>query len=110
MTYKTKIGLDENIVAALCYVGFWITGIIFLLTEKENKFVRFHAMQSLLVFLPLSVIIFLIAWIPYVGWVIADFMGFPSMMIMVLFAFMAYRGMKFKIPLVGNYVDNLIYK
>ena len=110
MTYKTKIGLNENIVAALCYAGFWITGIIFLLIEKENKFVRFHAMQSLVVFLPLSVIIFLIAWVPYVGWVIADFMGFPSMMIMVLFAFMAYRGMKFKIPFVGNYAYNQIYK
>ena len=110
MTYKTKIGLDENIVAALCYVGFWITGIIFLLIEQDNKFVRFHAMQSLMIFLPLSLIVFLVAWVPYVGWVIADFMGFPSIFLALLLAFLAFRGMKFKIPVIGNYAYRLIYQ
>ena len=28
----------------------WITGLIFFLAEKENRFVRFHAMQSLITF------------------------------------------------------------
>ncbi len=53
---KTKLGIEENIEALLCYAGAWITGIIFLLLEKENEFVRFHAMQSLLTFLGLFVI------------------------------------------------------
>ena len=43
---KTSSGLSKNIAAALCYVGIWVTGLIFLLLEKEDKFVRFHAMQS----------------------------------------------------------------
>ena len=110
MTYETKLGLDENIVAALSYVGIWIAGILLLLIEPANKFVRFHAMQSIMVFLPLSLIIFLVAWIPYVGWVIADFMGFPSMFLVLLLAFLAFRGMKFKIPVIGNYAYKLIYE
>ncbi|TGC09658.1 DUF4870 domain-containing protein [Methanolobus halotolerans] len=110
MAYDTKLGLDENIVAALCYVGFWITGILILLIEQDNKFVRFHAMQSVMVFLPLSLIVLLVAWIPYVGWIIADFMGFPSMFLVLLLAFLAYRGMKFKLPLIGTYAYRLIYK
>ena len=43
---KATFGLDENIASAACYVLGWLTGIIFFLMEKDNKTVRFHAMQS----------------------------------------------------------------
>src|SRR5659263_765145 len=44
---KTSMGLDENIAGALCYFLGFITGIVFLLTEKDNKFIKFHAIQSI---------------------------------------------------------------
>ena len=44
---KATFGLDENIASALTYVLTFLTGIIFILVEKENKTVRFHAMQSI---------------------------------------------------------------
>jgi len=53
---KTSTGLQENIAGLLCYVLGWVTGIIFLFIEKENKFVRFHAVQSIVVFGVLSII------------------------------------------------------
>ncbi len=108
MTYKTKIGLDENIVAALSYLGFWISGIIFLLIEPDNKFVRFHAMQSLLIFLPLSLLIFIVGWVPYVGWIIADFLGFGALFLILIFVVIAYRGILFKVPVVGTYAYKLV--
>ena len=49
-TEKTSTGLDANVAAALSYLVGFVTGIIFLLVEKENRFVRFHAMQSTLLF------------------------------------------------------------
>ena len=42
---KTSTGLPENVAGLLCYVLGWITGIVFLLIEPGNKFVRFHAFQ-----------------------------------------------------------------
>ncbi len=42
--------LKTNVAGLLCYVGFWVTGIIFLFIEKKNRLVRFHAMQSLVTF------------------------------------------------------------
>lgn len=42
-TSKTSTGLEENVTAVLCYLDWWITGIIFFLLE-ENKVVRFHVM------------------------------------------------------------------
>ena len=56
---KTSLGLEENFEAVLCYIGFWVTGLIFYFVEDKNKFVRFHAMQSILVFFPLHIF----AWI-----------------------------------------------
>jgi len=41
---KTSTGIQPNVAALLSYVLGVITGIIFYLLEKENKFVRFHAM------------------------------------------------------------------
>lgn len=54
MPAKTK--LKENVAGLICYAGFWVTGIIFLIIEKKNKTVRFHAMQSLVVFGILNII------------------------------------------------------
>jgi len=51
---KTK--MKENVAGLICYAGFWVTGIIFLIIEKKNKTVRFHAMQSLVVFGILNII------------------------------------------------------
>jgi len=48
--------LAPNKAGFLCYVGFWVTGIIFLIIERKNKLVRFHAMQSLVVFGILNII------------------------------------------------------
>src|SRR2546430_17163172 len=46
-TGKSALGLDGNLAAALGYpIG--IIAIILLIMEKENKFVKFHALQSLL--------------------------------------------------------------
>jgi uncharacterized membrane protein len=44
----TSMGIDANIAAGLSYIVGWITGLIFFLMEKQNRFVRFHAMQSIL--------------------------------------------------------------
>lgn len=54
MSYNTSLGLSENIVAALCYPVGWLSGLFFLLLERKNKFVRFHAMQSVLLFMPIA--------------------------------------------------------
>ena len=46
---KTSLGIEPHIATFLSYfLGF--TGIIFYLLEEENKFVRFHAFQSMAVF------------------------------------------------------------
>ena len=67
---QTSIGLQPNIAGLLCYVGFWITGIIFLVIEKKSQFVKFHAWQSIMTFAALNVAYLIFFRIPVIGWVI----------------------------------------
>ena len=64
---KATFGLDENIASALTYVLGFLTGIIFFLMEKENKTVRFHAMQSIITFLGLTIVYCYPSIIPFLG-------------------------------------------
>ena len=105
---KTSMGLDENIAGLLCYVVGWITGIIFLVLEKENQFVRFHALQSILTFLPLSVIALLLGWIPFVGWVLAGLVWILTFILWIVLMFKAYRGEKYKLPIAGDIAEKQI--
>lgn len=128
---KTSLGLDENIESILCYVGIWITGLIFLFAEKENKTVKFHAKQSLFLFLPLNILGIIFWWVgsPKVTYSTVDIgfgairnyptwdPGIPALVwlswiiwivIIVLFIILivtAYQGQKFKIPIIGDIAD-----
>ncbi|MEI8331401.1 MAG: hypothetical protein WCF90_07110 [Methanomicrobiales archaeon] len=66
---KATFGFDENMASATCNVLTWLTGIIFLLVERDNKTVKFHAMQSILTFLPLTIVSFIISMIPPIGFI-----------------------------------------
>jgi len=71
--------LSPNIAGLLCYVGAWITGIIFLILEKKNQWVRFHAAQSLVTFGGLAVISLIIGWLPFVGWLFNVIIGITGL-------------------------------
>ena len=102
---KTSIGLDEKLTGALCYLVLWITGIVIYLLEKDNKFVKFHAMQSILVFLPLTVISWFFTWILWwFGWLI----GLLMFILWIVLMIKAYQGEKFKLPIVGDIAEKQI--
>lgn len=45
---NSGLSLDQNLAAVLCYLFLAIGGVVFYSIEKENKFIRFAAMQSIL--------------------------------------------------------------
>jgi uncharacterized membrane protein len=102
-TEKTSTGFDANVAAALSYLVGFVTGIIFLLVEKDNKFVRFHAMQSTLVFLGIVAVDILLQIIPILGALVVVFIVIPvSALLWLLLMYKAYQGDEFKLPLVGQ--------
>jgi uncharacterized membrane protein len=105
---KTALGIDENMEGLLCYVVGFITGILFLVLEKDNKFVRFHAMQSIVTFLALFVILMVIGIIPFIGWILSGLIGLVGLILWLLLMFKAYQGEMYKLPIAGDFAEKQI--
>ena len=103
---KTASGLDENVAGALTYALGWITGLFFLVTESSNRFVRFHAFQSVILFGGLSIAWLVSMSIPPIGWFLA-FVVIPpvSAVLWLLLMFKAYQGERFKVPFAGEVAE-----
>ena len=113
---KSIFDMDENLVAACSYIFGPISGIVVLVLEKENKFVRFHALQSTIWFLFLMVVTWvltavssLISWIPIIGWVTGGLFGIVFSLGGLLYIgskiflfIQAYSQKTWKIPIIGD--------
>ena len=102
---KKGSGLPRNTAAALAYVLGWLTGLVFLILEKD-EFVRFHAMQSILVFGGLTVL----ALIPLIGIVLSPIIMIAGFVLWLVLIYKAYQGEKFKLPVVGDFAEQQLGK
>lgn len=127
-------GMDPKIAAAISYI--WIVGVIFFILEKENKFVRFHALQSILfgvansvVMILLGILAFVLTFVFGIGgamvggamqslvslliglvWLLFWVIGLLMFAGLIFAAVKAYQGKKFKLPIIGNIAENMVNK
>ena len=127
-------GMDPKIAAAISYI--WIVGLIFFFLEKENKFIRFHAMQSVLFGIANSIIMVVLVILAtiltvvfgiggaMVGGGVATLVSLFVWLIWLLFwliamamfvglifaAVKAYQGQMFKLPIIGNMAEKIANK
>jgi uncharacterized membrane protein len=105
---KTASGFDENVAGALSYGVGWISGLLFFVTEPQNTFVRFHAMQSILVFGTACVMFVVCLSIPFLGWILSIFVFYGSAALWLILMFKAYQGERFKLPIAGDIAERRI--
>jgi len=105
---KTSSGLEENVAGLLCYVLGWVSGLVFILIEKENKLVRFHAMQSIIVFGALTIVSFIFGLIPVIGGFIGGIVGLLGLVLWIVLMVKAYQGTKYKLPLSGDLAEKWV--
>jgi uncharacterized membrane protein len=120
---KSALGIDANITALIGYL-IGIVALILIFIEKDNKFVRFHAIQSVLwsVACTIGLIVVLV-----VGGIISLVLGQVSAGLGTIFGFLvillylgvilgligglifgaikAYGNSTFKLPIVGNFAE-----
>ena len=131
---KTALGLDANLGAALGYpIG--IVALIIFIMEKENRFARFHALQSLLyhvawvvIFIVMAVLFTILTFVavaigsssnaggPIVGLLslLGTLLWLGSILaylaILIFAAVKAYGGKLFKMPIIGKMAEKIVNK
>jgi uncharacterized membrane protein len=118
-TKPTSTGLAPNVAGALSYLLGVITGIIFLVLEKENRFVRFHAAQSItvsvlltLIYIGLTILSTILAVVPIIGWliglVLTLIVGLGSFVLWLLLMFRAYQGREWRVPVAEGWARRIV--
>ena len=105
---KTSMGMEQNLEGLLCYVLGWVTGIIFFIMEKDNKFIRFHAMQSIIVFGAIFVVDIILSilrvFVPFI-WILTVLLGIITFILWIVLMMKAYQGQMFKLPVAGDIAE-----
>jgi uncharacterized membrane protein len=128
-TGKSSTGLEENLGALLSYVFGWLSGLIFLLIEKDSKLVRFHAMQSILLNVCAAVVAFVLWIVMFILlMVVSQISGSLSTILGLLFTLVwlafsvgiliawvmclikAYQSQFFKLPIIGDFAEKFVSK
>jgi uncharacterized membrane protein len=104
----TSTGLSPNVAGLLCYVAGWITGIIFFVLEQKNKFVRFHAAQSIVAFGAITVAGVLLGLIPVVGGAFSSIIGIIGFIVWIIMMVKAYNGEWYKLPWAGDVAERIV--
>lgn len=110
---KTSSGLEPNVAGLLSYVLGFVTGIIFLLIEKDNKFIKFHAVQSILfsaaVFILNFIVNALVVPIIFSGLSGLAFLGLLStgltlafFVLWIMLMIKAYQNQEWELPIIGK--------
>jgi len=102
---KTATGMEENVAGLLCYVLGWVSGIVFLILDKENKFVRYHAIQSIIVFGAISIASVILSWIPFIGIFFGWILSVLALILWIVLMLKAYQGKKYKLPWAGDMAE-----
>ena len=105
---KGVAAIEFAIIAPVFFMLLWgifETGLVFFATEPHNRFVRFHAMQSILVFGAACVALIVCLSIPFLGWILSIFVFYGSAALWLVLMFKAYQGERFKLPIAGDIAE-----
>jgi uncharacterized membrane protein len=108
MSQSSGTNLEPNVAGLLCYVAGWVTGLVFFLIEKDDDFVRFHAMQSIIVFgglAILSIIFGILMLVPFLGYILFSLLWICVLILWILLMVKAYQGEKWKLPVIGDLAE-----
>ena len=98
----TSCGMKAELAAALSYVLGFVSGIVFFILEKKNEFVRFHAMQSIILFASLFVLGTIFSLIPIINWIICPLISLGAFILWIILLIKASQGEYFELPWIGK--------
>ncbi|CAM4060837.1 DUF4870 domain-containing protein [Lederbergia lenta] len=107
---KSSTGLENNVAGLLCYLGTFVTGIIFAILEKKSPFVKFHAMQSTVTFVGLGIAGYVVDYVPFFGWLLSSLISLLGFILWIVLMVKAYNNEWFKLPIASGIAESLVDK
>jgi uncharacterized membrane protein len=110
---KSSTGLDSKIAVLLAYLFSWLGGLIIWIMEKENKFVKWNALQALILgivqMIAIIVVSVILGMIPYIGWFFFSWLGYViagvCWILAIVAIVMGFSGKTFRIPGIASLTD-----
>jgi len=101
----TSTGLPQNIAIALSYLFFWVGGLVMLFIEKQNRTVRFHAMQSVILFGSLTILWLVLPHLPIVGFLLGGLLNLVWGIGIIGMTVLGFLGKDIRLPVIAEYAD-----
>ncbi|MCM3610512.1 hypothetical protein M4S82_04560 [Planococcus sp. MERTA32b] len=102
---ETSLGLSENIAGSLTYLFGFISGFIMLLVERENHFVRYHALQSIYISIVFVTVYLLVGMVPIIGWLSSMFLAPAGLVLWIILMLNAYKGKYSKMIYISDFTN-----
>jgi uncharacterized membrane protein len=97
-----ELKINQNVEAANAYFLFFISGLMILQLEKKNKFVRFHAYQSVFASLAFIVFVSMVNYVPMVGSILVQLFSTAFFLTWLYLIYSAYNHKEVRIPWIGD--------
>ncbi len=119
MTSSSTTGIDERLASVLCYSAWWITGVVFLVLERQHHGIRFHAAQSLVLFGAISLLLVGLGAFSALALMVssqayqaaralADGTWIGAAVLWLVLVVRAWRGETWRVPLVATLADRIV--
>lgn len=113
LTGTTSTGVDPRLSVLLCYLAWWVSGLVFLVIEQQHRAVRFHAAQSLVLFGGLSLLILLVSLASFsmlfvspaafqVVWMLSYLVWFAAVILWLIVMMKTFKGESWRVPFAGD--------
>lgn len=102
-TGGTSTGIDPKLAGLLCYLLSVVGGIVFFLISKD-KFIRFHALQSIFLWAAFMVLWVVFTFIPFLWW-FNSIIWLAYVVTEIIMMVKAYQGEKYKLPFIGDIAE-----
>jgi len=119
VTGPSTTGIDARLASVLSYSVWWVTGILFLILERRDRLVRFHAAQAVVLFGSVSLLLALLGASSAVALAVSS-QAYPvvralgnlvwvaGVVLWLVLVVRAWRGDTWRVPLVATLADGLV--
>ena len=118
MSDETSTGVEPRLASLLCYSGWWVTGLVFLFSERRHRGVRFHAAQSVVLFGAVTTVLLAVGSASALALLtggrafqilqaVGNLVWLGAIALWIVLLLRTWRGDTWRVPIAGDLADKI---